>query len=57
MELQEGDGLMAGSRRHSNLAHCTFCGTLGNAQTETIRACAEANFRRRVTSRRLTQIQ
>jgi hypothetical protein len=57
MELQEGDGLMAGSRRRSNLLHRAFCGTLGNAQTETIRACAEANFRRRVTSRRLTQIQ
>jgi len=57
MELQEGDGLMAGSRRRENLAHRAFCGTLGNAQTETIRACAETNLRRRVTSRRLTQIQ
>jgi hypothetical protein len=27
MELQEGDGLMAGSRRRANLLRRTFCGT------------------------------
>jgi len=35
MELQEGDGLMAGSRRRENLLRRTFCGTRGNAQTQT----------------------
>ncbi len=29
MELQEGDGLMAGSRRRENLQRRTFCGTCG----------------------------
>jgi hypothetical protein len=27
MELQEGDSLMAGSRRRENLLRRTFCGT------------------------------
>jgi hypothetical protein len=27
MELQEGDGLMAGSRHRENLLRRTFCGT------------------------------
>jgi hypothetical protein len=31
MELQEGDGLMAGSRHRANLLHRTFCGTRGNS--------------------------
>jgi len=35
MELQEGDGLMAGSRRRENLLRRTFCDTRGNAQTQT----------------------
>jgi hypothetical protein len=43
MELQEGDSLMAGSRRRSFLLHGACADTCNTRQT--IRACVETNFR------------
>jgi hypothetical protein len=43
MELQEGDSLMAGSRRRSLLLHGASGDTCNTGQT--IRACGETNFR------------
>jgi hypothetical protein len=45
MELQEGDSLMAGSRRRSLLLHGACADTCNTRQT--IRVCVEMNFRGR----------
>jgi hypothetical protein len=49
MELQEGDGLMAASRRAQTWcsAHAAIG---GGTRAKTIRACVEANFLDKVTS-------
>ena len=54
MELQEGDGLMARSRRRENLLHRTFCGMRGHAQTQTNSRGRRGKFSSASTSRRPT---
>jgi hypothetical protein len=45
MELQEGDGLMAGSRRRENLPRRTFCGRAAMRKPRRIRTGVETNSR------------
>jgi hypothetical protein len=54
MELQEGDGLMAGSRHRANWMHHAFCGMRGNAQTQTIHAGSRQILADKVTPHRPT---
>jgi hypothetical protein len=42
--LQEGDGLMAGSRRRENLLRRTFCGTCGKCANPDEFARASRHF-------------